>query len=191
MSKIRKLMMVIATLLAFSAVTAACTDAQQYAFFVTLGDRVEADSPRTLEQAGAELHRARSEWTPESATPAQNAVLTELARQAREREQFEAYIRGIEQGRRATQLHPFLVCVRHHESDRGGYPHINGYGAQNPISTASGAYQFVDGTWRNTSARAGYGGYPTAAHAPWWVQDAVALWLYNSGGKSAWNGTGC
>lgn len=191
MSKIRKLMMVIASLFALSLVAASCTDVQQYAFFVTLGDRVEAEAPRTLQEAGAELQRARSEWTPETATPAQNAVLTELARQAREREQFEAYIRGIEQGRRAIQLHPFLVCVRHHESDRGSYPHINGYGAQNPISTASGAYQFLDSTWRSLAPQAGYGGYPTAAHAPWWVQDAVILYTINHGGRSHWNGTGC
>jgi muramidase (phage lysozyme) len=101
------------------------------------------------------------------------------------------FVAAVENHRRSVQSHPFLTCVRHHESDRGAYPHINGYGAQNPYSTASGAYQFVNGTWRNVSARAGHGGYPTAAHAPWYVQDAVALWLYNNGGKSAWNGTGC
>lgn len=88
-------------------------------------------------------------------------------------------------------LHPFLTCVRHHESDRGSYPHDDGYHAQNPYSSASGAYQFIDSTWRNVSGRAGHGGYPTAASAPPHVQDAVALWLYNNGGKSAWNGTGC
>ena len=98
---------------------------------------------------------------------------------------------AIEDQRRATQRHPFLTCVRHHESDRGAYPHINGYGAQNPYSSASGAYQFINSTWRNVSARSGHGGYATAASAPWYVQDAVALWLYNNGGRSAWNGTGC
>lgn len=124
----------------------------------------------------------------DNATPEQQrTIMAELNRQAQER----AFYEGIERARRATQLHPFLTCVRHHESDRGAYPHINGYGAQNPYSSASGAYQFIDSTWRNVSARAGYGGYPTAAHAPWWVQDAVALWLYNNGGKSAWTGTGC
>ena len=100
-------------------------------------------------------------------------------------------VAAVESQRRSVQNHPFLACVRHHESDRGAYPHINGYGAQNPRSSASGAYQFIDSTWRNVSARSGHGGYPTAASAPWYVQDAVALWLYNNGGKSAWNGTGC
>ena len=123
-----------------------------------------------------------------NSTPEQKEQINaELEKQAQER----AFYEGIENARRSTQLHPFLTCVRHHESDRGGYPHINGYGAQNPYSSASGAYQFIDSTWRNVSARAGHGGYATAAHAPWYVQDAVALWLYNNGGRSAWNGTGC
>lgn len=98
---------------------------------------------------------------------------------------------ALEQRRRAVQRHPFLTCVRHHESDRGAYPHINGYGARNPRSTASGAYQFLNSTWRNVSGRAGHPGYARAADAPWYVQDAVALWLYNNGGRSAWAGTGC
>ena len=100
-------------------------------------------------------------------------------------------IAQVEQHRRAVQRHGFLTCVRRHESDRGAYPHINGYGAQNPSSSASGAYQFLDSTWRNVSARSGHGGYARASHAPWYVQDAVALWMYNNGGRSAWAGTGC
>ena len=42
------------------------------------------------------------------------------------------------------------------------------YQAQSPNSTASGAYQFVDGTWNN------YAGYPRAVDAPAHVQDARA-----------------
>ena len=78
----------------------------------------------------------------------------------------------------------FLACVRAHES--GG-----NYQAKNPNSTASGAYQFLNSTWRTMSARAGHGGYPTARSAPPWVQDAVAIYTVNSGWRSAWNGTGC
>lgn len=91
----------------------------------------------------------------------------------------------------SVRLHPFLTCVRRHESDRGPYPHTNGYQAQNPSSSASGAYQFLDSTWRNVSGRAGHPGYSRAKHAPPHVQDAVALWLYNNGGRSAWAGSGC
>ena len=78
----------------------------------------------------------------------------------------------------------FLACVRAHES--GG-----NYSAENPSSTASGAYQFLDSSWRTLSAGAGYGGYGHAASAPPWVQDAVAVYTVNSGWRSAWNGTGC
>ena len=91
---------------------------------------------------------------------------------------------AIESHRRSVQAHPFLSCVRARES-KGSYT------AQNPRSTASGAYQFLDSTWRNVSVRSGNPGYSRAAHAPWYIQDAVALWLVNNGGRSAWNGTGC
>ena len=90
----------------------------------------------------------------------------------------------IDAQRRSIQNHPFLSCVRRHES--GG-----DYQAQNRSSSASGAYQFLDSTWRTVSARSGNGGYGRAANAPWFVQDSVALWLYQNGGRSAWNGTGC
>ena len=78
----------------------------------------------------------------------------------------------------------FLACVRRHES--GG-----NYQAENPVSTASGAYQFLDSTWRTMSARAGHSGYGHAADAPPHIQDAVATHTVNSGWSSAWNGTGC
>ena len=82
--------------------------------------------------------------------------------------------------------HWFLACVRSHESINAGL-----YRAQNPTSTASGAYQFLDSTWRRVAPKAGFPGYSRAIHAPPRVQDHVALWLYNNGGRSAWNGTGC
>lgn len=104
---------------------------------------------------------------------------------------YLAAVHAAQQAQAGPSLHPFLVCVRHHESDRGPYPHANGYRAENPVSSASGAYQYLSSTWRNVSASAGYPGYPTAASAPMQVQDAVALWHLNNLGKSAWNGTGC
>lgn len=42
------------------------------------------------------------------------------------------------------------------------------YQAKNKTTTASGAYQYTDGTW------AGYGGYKSARYAPQHVQDARA-----------------
>lgn len=44
----------------------------------------------------------------------------------------------------------------------------NQYDARNPVSTASGAYQFTNGTW------GGFGGFPRAWLAPASVQDAKA-----------------
>ncbi|MFV0317445.1 MAG: hypothetical protein ACK5O2_10875 [Microthrixaceae bacterium] len=103
-----------------------------------------------------------------------------------------AIAQAVESQRREAQQNPFLTCVRSHESDNiGPWPYIGGYGAQNPRSSASGAYQFIDSTWRTVSARAGYPGYAKASHAPWYVQDAVALHVINTGGRSHWRGTGC
>ena len=80
-----------------------------------------------------------------------------------------------------------LRCIRAHESDTAG-----SYAAQNPYSSASGAYQFIDGTWRRTLQRMGRAGeYSRAVYAPPIYQDMVALWLLDHGGQSAWAGTGC
>lgn len=63
------------------------------------------------------------------------------------------------------------------------------YTAQNPTSTASGAYQFLTSTWRSLDASAGYA---TAASAPASVQDAAALELYQQSGTTPWNASrGC
>lgn len=132
--------------------------------------------------------------THETMNVAQRAVLAHV--QDEQRRYLEAvaanqWYEGIVRSQQGPSLHPFLVCVRRHESDRGAYPHANGYRAQNPRSSASGAYQYLRSTWANVSSMAGYPGYPTASSAPPWVQDAVAYWHINNLGRSAWNGTGC
>jgi len=51
----------------------------------------------------------------------------------------------------------------------------NDYGAQNPESTASGAYQFIDATWQALTNKYGIGTeYSKAKQAPPAIQDAVA-----------------
>lgn len=77
-------------------------------------------------------------------------------------------------------------CIRKHESINAGH-----YRAQNPYSSASGAYQYIDSTWRNVSRRAGYPGYSRAKYAPHWVQDAVFIYHATHYGLSAWRGTHC
>ena len=71
---------------------------------------------------------------------------------------------------------PVLEAIKQCES--GG-----SYTAQNPTSTASGAYQFLDTTWQGLSAAKGYS---KAKYAPASVQDAAALELYNQAGTPPW-----
>lgn len=70
-------------------------------------------------------------------------------------------------------LPSILIAIRQCES--GG-----NYTAQNPNSTASGGFQFLDSTW------AGYGGYARAMYAPPAVQDQYALITYQRSGTAPW-----
>lgn len=56
----------------------------------------------------------------------------------------------------------------------------NDYKAEEPRSTASGAWQILDGTWN------GYRGYHHASAAPRHIQDAKALALYRDRGTKPW-----
>jgi hypothetical protein len=76
-------------------------------------------------------------------------------------------------GRCGGDLPPCYVMMR----ESGG-----SLTAQNPSSTASGKWQFLDSTW------AGYGGYSSAWQAPESVQDAKARQLWAGGsGCGHWN----
>lgn len=75
---------------------------------------------------------------------------------------------------RAGTLPHVLQRIRHCEGH-------DDYRAENPHSTASGAFQVIDGTWHL------FGGYRHASHAPRRVQDAQALALYADRGTQPWN----
>ena len=78
----------------------------------------------------------------------------------------------------------FLRCVIHHESR--GNPR-----AENPTSTASGLFQFIDGSWRSYARAAGYTQWRHAADAPASVQWSVAQYVVTHYGKYPWKGTHC
>jgi hypothetical protein len=80
----------------------------------------------------------------------------------------------------------FLSCVRWRES-RGDYSVHNSQG-----SGASGAYQFMPGTWNSIAGAEGRSdlvGMDPASAAPG-DQDAMAVALYSQQGASPWGG-GC
>lgn len=109
------------------------------------------------------------------------AAVAETARAA----QLEAFYRWVSSPPIVAR-HRFFVCVKWRESH-------NNYQAKNRRSSASGAYQYLDSTWRNHSRAAGFAGYRSARSAPPEVQDAVAYWTYDHVGRSPWRSTrrGC
>jgi hypothetical protein len=80
-----------------------------------------------------------------------------------------------------------LALIRHRESS-------NNYTATNLVSTASGAYQFIDGTWKAVATASGVGmAYVRAKDAPPVDQDFNALWLLLSNGPNStysWKASG-
>lgn len=129
-----------------------------------------------------------SEWVPDLNG---DGVISQDEIDAEKAKIIAKAVAAVEAHRRNVQLNPVLTCIRRHESDRGAYPHTNGYAAKNPRSTASGAYQFLNSTWRNVSVAAGHPGYASARQAPWYVQDAVAYWVIRNQGTAPWRGSGC
>lgn len=80
----------------------------------------------------------------------------------------------------------FALCVSHHESWSG---HM--WTAENPISTASGGFQWLDRSWRVNLARAGFRGPGHAAYASPILQAEVTAWVITHKGQRNWAGAGC
>jgi hypothetical protein len=80
-----------------------------------------------------------------------------------------------------------LALIRHRESS-------NTYTKTNMVSTASGAYQFIDGTWAAVSKASGVGtAYARAKDAPPVDQDYNALALLHANGPNSsysWKASG-
>ena len=81
------------------------------------------------------------------------------------------------------------LCIRKHESLNMGH-----YEAENPNSTASGAYQMIYAFWHGNAKwvpiAKRYAKGP-AGNAPAHVQDAVFIHSIRNGGVLAWKGTSC
>lgn len=78
-------------------------------------------------------------------------------------------------------------CIRRHES-RGNYR------AENPVSSASGAYQQLKAHWQGNAKWVRVAkpwAKKEAKDAPAYVQDAVFIHAIRQGGIKAWHGTGC
>ena len=84
---------------------------------------------------------------------------------------------GPPTGRCGGSLPPCYVMMRESGGD---------IRAENPTSTASGKWQFLDSSWKNTTVGRN-SGYARASEAPESVQDAAAAELWNGGaGCSHW-----
>lgn len=80
-----------------------------------------------------------------------------------------------------TQIGPFAIPTYIVMCESGG-----NYDAENPTSSASGAYQLIDSTFLGTAAGAA-SGFTHASDAPPHIQDAAAAEVWNGGaGASAW-----
>lgn len=129
-------------------IISSCATAEQYAFFVTLGDK-EAQT-QTLEEA-------RDEWKIEEATVEQKAVLKHLHEEEQKRlfliavreHQERMFLEALaEQNRRPTDCISAMRQIFPASAHAWGHKVImresgNNPSAQNPSSTAAGCWQML------------------------------------------------
>jgi hypothetical protein len=97
----------------------------------------------------------------------------------------------IQGGGSTSGISSLAALVRKYEtgSTAGNYTILN----QSGTSTASGAYQFTNPTWRSYASQIGVDTkqYPTAMSAPPAVQDAVFVQAVKKNGLNDWTCEGC
>lgn len=128
-----------------------------------------------LEGAVSDWVAARQEWEWYAEVARQEAarIAAEKRRSARPAQPVVQYGSGACGG----DLPPCSVMM----CESGGNIRAENGGSWEAGSTASGKWQFVDGTWN------GYGGYQHASHAPESVQDERARQVYDGGaGRHHW-----
>jgi hypothetical protein len=165
-----------------------------------VADSVTAITPPAL-NAASSLDQLAEAATAATAALGGGAGGEALPRAAPYGSQFFQYIRGgmggAAFGGAITQLPPpsqaeagQLAEIRRREST-GNYGALNiPLPGQRP-STASGAYQMIDATWKEMAHATGIGEqYEHARDAPKWMQDANALFLLRQRGTKPWASTG-
>lgn len=111
---------------------------------------------------------------PESLTPADEPGILELTGVARRIADCESGVRKAD----GTAVPGSYGTNLENTSGPGG----------TPISTASGWFHFLDGTWQWVNAEIGGEQYSRALHAPVHTQYEAFLWLYDEGrGAYHWN----
>lgn len=86
-----------------------------------------------------------------------------------------------------VRVETFAICVAKHESWHAGL-----WDAENPISSASGAFQFIDQTWQVMARRAGVRHVPRhASDASARKQARVMAYAVRTHQRFHWHGTYC
>lgn len=92
-----------------------------------------------------------------------------------------------------VQHNAHLSCIRYWESDRGPWPHTNGY-YTNTGNGYIGPYQYVQSTWDAAARMFGrhdlVGVPPAEPYIEWWLIDEITLHFYDhpewGGGPGHW-----
>lgn len=141
-------------------------------------------APASTTSANDTVQAQSVTFSPEAVLFIQNQVaLQRQFYEAMQRAAMQDFFEGVYVADGWSRFGSTLACVRNRES------HGN-YAAVNRRSRAAGAYQFLQGTWNSTAARAGrpdlVGVFPAAARPL--DQDYLAVHLMDAQGYAPWVG---